>query len=80
MIKQIDQAISIYKHENPSFYNLPLDEQEKVISDLRENLVTGTGLDLPYLPRHVVFTWNALKFDWGELRSFKYSIPSNARL
>jgi peptide/nickel transport system permease protein len=67
--KQIEQTILVYKYEHPSYYYLTEEEQQKIDDDLRTQLIKDTGLDLPYLPKHLLWTLNALKFDWGKLRS-----------
>ncbi len=67
--KQIEQTIAVYKIEHPSFYNLSKEEQQQVEDELRAKLINDTGLNLPYLPKHLFWTLNALKFDWGRLRS-----------
>ncbi len=37
------------------------------IDDLREELRDEAGLNLPYLPRHFLWTLKALSFDWGRI-------------
>ncbi len=66
--EQIEQSILIFQYQNPSFYNLSLVEQEQVKENLRADLIQDSGLNLPYLPRHLLWTFNALKFDWGKLQ------------
>lgn len=63
----IERTISQYIRDNPSLRGLPLNEREFILQDLREELTEESGLNLPYLQRHLLWTVNALKLDWGRL-------------
>jgi peptide/nickel transport system permease protein len=43
------------------------DADKEKIAALTEQLRTEMGLNLPYLPRHLLWTVKALTFDWGPL-------------
>lgn len=43
------------------------DADKEKIAAMTEQLRTEAGLNLPYLPRHLLWTIKALTFDWGKL-------------
>ena len=67
--KQISQAKDLYKFDNPTFHALSETDQEQVMANLEAKLIEDAGLNLPYWPRHLLWTINSMKFDWGELRN-----------
>jgi peptide/nickel transport system permease protein len=73
MARQIEKSIEQYVRDNRDFNNLPEHEQQALIKDLRAELVNETGLNLPIFQRHLKWTYNALKFDWGRIRTGEYS-------
>jgi peptide/nickel transport system permease protein len=72
--KQISQALDIYKFDNPTFNKLSETEQDQVITKMEAKLTEDLGLNLPYWPRHLLWTFNSMKFDWGELRNVSISL------
>jgi peptide/nickel transport system permease protein len=63
----IDRTVTQFIRESPSLRNLSWPERESKIEDFRSALVAESGLELPYLQRHFVWTINALRLDWGRL-------------
>ncbi len=43
------------------------DEIDQKIIETEQELIEESGLNLPYWQRHAVWTWNALRFNWGRL-------------
>jgi peptide/nickel transport system permease protein len=52
---------------NGYFDNVPPDQVNQAVAEYTANLVHQYGLDLPFLPRHLRWTWNSLTFQWGEV-------------
>jgi hypothetical protein len=48
-----------------SFYRAPTPEQQAIIDQLRAQYSAAAGLTLPFIPRHIVWTFRALKLDLG---------------
>lgn len=46
------------------------DEQDLLIQQLTNRMETRFGLDLPYWPRQLLWTWNMLTFRWPAVRGF----------
>lgn len=65
--QQINLQLRIYEVEHPEFHELPAAEQEAVLQELQQELIEESGLNLPFLPRHLKWTWKALTFNWGRL-------------
>ena len=68
LANHIEQYLRSYRVQTPGFVDLPEIEQDEIITSLRAELIDEVGLDLPYLPRHLLWTLKALKFDWGRLQ------------
>lgn len=68
MEANIQLMINQYLRENPDVNNLPGEEREQAIEELRAEYRVEMGLELPYFQRHLHWTMNALRFDWGRLR------------
>jgi len=48
---------------NPSYYQITQQERQKLLAQLEE----ADGLNLPFLPRHLLWTFKALTLDWGNV-------------
>jgi peptide/nickel transport system permease protein len=52
---------------------IPVDARDEpapqAVAALREKLRSEAGLNLPFLPRYLLWTVKALRFDWGQLNS-----------
>lgn len=66
--RQIQRSVNQYVRDTPGLDNLPADERAQKVEAFREELIQKSGLDLPYFPRHLKWTLNALKLDWGRLK------------
>lgn len=58
---QIERVIRAARYD-PLFPNDP-----KALEELRQSLREESGLDLPFWQQHLLWTWKALRFDWGRL-------------
>lgn len=67
MRQQIDLQMHIYAIEHPELDDLPEAEREAIMQRYHAELVEESGLNLPFLPRHLKWTWKALTFNWGKL-------------
>ena len=63
LMRQVEVSIDFYQRDTPGFESLSEEEQIQQINSLREQLVKDTGVSLPYLSRHLLWTFNALRFD-----------------
>ena len=70
---QIDGIVSrevedkVYHQLPPEFnYFSPSPEQQVIVDQLRLKFTQEAGLNLPFLPRHLLWTYRALKLDLGE--------------
>ncbi|MBM3137609.1 MAG: ABC transporter permease subunit [Chloroflexi bacterium] len=73
--RQIEVSIDFFKRDTPGFELLPEEEQVKQINTLRDQLLKDTGVTLPYLSRHLLWTFNALRFDWGDIKNIGIGTP-----
>lgn len=64
---QVAVSVAVYRNFIPKdAFGTPLaHELEAYIQSLRDE----AGLDLPFLPRHLLWTFKALTFNWGRLES-----------
>ena len=63
----IQRTIQTYHIEHPYVYNMSKEERTALFDDLRTELEEESGLNEPYLVKNLLWTFNALKFDWGQL-------------
>jgi len=67
--KQAKQAVDAYYYEHlPEFETLTPAEIDARLAEIRLQVDDEMGLNLPYLPRHLKWTLNALRFGTGNLR------------
>lgn len=60
---QIERFIRAYRNNQVALAG----ETPMSVDELRESLREENGLNLPYWPRHLLWTMKALKFDWGRI-------------
>jgi peptide/nickel transport system permease protein len=65
--QNIEKSVRIYRQENPYLSSLSVEEREAELDKFRERLIEESGINKPYLSKHLLWTMNALKFDWGEI-------------
>ncbi len=58
---QIERYLRTYTYQNN------LRTSDPSLQNLRAELEAESGLTLSFWPRHALWTWNALRFDWGRL-------------
>lgn len=75
LMRQVEVSIDFYQRDTPGFESLSEEEQIQQVNSLREQLVKDTGVSLPYLSRHLLWTFNALRFDWGNIRKVGIGTP-----
>ena len=65
VVNQIERYIRTYSYQK----NVASSSAEYAaeVEKLRADLRAESGLDLSFWPRHAVWTWNALRFQWGRL-------------
>ena len=73
--RQINVTLDFFRRDTPGFNGLPEQEQEEKLAELRARLEADTGINLPYLPRHLYWTYNALRFNWGEMKQIGIGTP-----
>lgn len=67
--KQAQQATLGYYYDHlDEFAGLTPEEEDARLDEMRLALEDDMGLNLPYLPRHLQWTVNAMRFQWGNLR------------
>ncbi|MBE0685747.1 MAG: ABC transporter permease subunit [Anaerolineaceae bacterium] len=67
ILTNIERNVRYFREDNPSLAYLPEEEYEAVIEEYRSGLIEATSLNKPYLIKQLSYTWNALKFNWGNL-------------
>jgi peptide/nickel transport system permease protein len=65
---EIRTEVPRYFYGSPDFNNLSPQEQSQVIENETAKWIEQSGLNLPYWPRQLRWTWNILTFDWNEIR------------
>jgi len=63
----IEKSVRWYRQDNPSLSSLSVEERQKALDEYREELIEESGIKKPYLEKHLSWTLNALKFDWGRI-------------
>lgn len=63
----INLQMRIYEIEHPALEDMPEAERSAILQDYNNQLIRESGINLPFLPRHLKWTWNALTFNWGHL-------------
>jgi len=66
--RQIDRSIERYIRDTPSLRQIPFFDREPHVKWLYDELEEEFGLNLPKFQKHLLWTLNALKLDWGRLR------------
>jgi peptide/nickel transport system permease protein len=69
----VQREVNEFLRDNPDVSLLPEAEQNAIIQDIRKELISEAGLDLPTFQRHLQWTLNALTFNWGRIRVGEYS-------
>jgi peptide/nickel transport system permease protein len=64
--KQVDRYLRSSDFRS-SLASLNPEERAARIETTRLELLEESGLNLPFWERHLLWTWNALRFDWGRL-------------
>ncbi|MCG2785438.1 MAG: ABC transporter permease subunit [Anaerolineae bacterium] len=64
--KQVDRYLRSNEFRS-SLANLSPEERAEKTDAARQELIEESGLNLPFWPRHLRWSWNALRFDWGRL-------------
>jgi len=67
MQQQVSLLMRIFEIGHPELGDMPETEREPILQAYYDELVEESGLNLPFLPRHLKWTWNALTFNWGKL-------------
>lgn len=70
---QINIQMRMFDQEHPELADLPDDEAAAIRDEYYNGLVEESGINLPFLTRHLFWTLNALTFDWGRLSSVSVS-------
>lgn len=65
--KRIENAVRIYRQDHPEINNLSVEEREKILNDYRLQLTEESGINDPFLKKHVKWTLNSLRFNWGTI-------------
>lgn len=64
----IQRTIQQYIRNNPSLQEKSPQERNEILADVEAELRDESGIDLPYFQRHLRWTINAMRFEWGRLR------------
>jgi len=64
----IQQYLRTYRAQTPGYQSLSEAEQAEIMARLQAEMAEDLGLNLPYLPRHLLWTAKALRLDWGRLQ------------
>lgn len=63
----IEKSLRWYRQDNPYLNSLSVGDRQAKLDEYKEQLIEETGLRKPYLQKHLFWTFNALRFDWGEI-------------
>ena len=63
----ISRALHKYQFNYPGYWQLPEDQKKIVTTEFVTELRAESKLDEPYLAKHIHWTFNALRFDWGRI-------------
>lgn len=67
--QEVDSAAYQSLYSYPGYtYTMPTEEINRIFSEEKERLTAQSGLNLPYWPRQLRWTWNLLAFDWNDIR------------
>ena len=75
--QQIEFEVSQYLARNPSFKELPPEEQEKFRIQLIEQRIKAAGLDKPFIIRSFIYLKQALTLDLGRAMHIKSAAGSS---
>ncbi|HEY69815.1 MAG TPA: ABC transporter permease subunit [Anaerolineae bacterium] len=74
--QNVQQKIDRQARSQSYRYGRPnTDEQKQAYQRLAQEMTEDMGADLPFMPRHLRWTYNALTLDWGELQIITMSTP-----
>jgi peptide/nickel transport system permease protein len=65
--RRIEIAVRFYEQDHPELSNLSVEERDAVLNIYRGELIQESGLNDPPLQKHIKWTLNSLKFDWGRV-------------
>jgi peptide/nickel transport system permease protein len=66
--RQIDLVVRDYQMDHiNTLMQLDQDQRQAILNDYREELIQESDINKPYVVKHVLWTINALKFDWGRI-------------
>ncbi len=63
---QIDGQLRWMRYHG-NLLSIPYEEREAIIEEIRLELTEEYGLNLPHYLRNLRWTWNALRFSWGDI-------------
>lgn len=68
VIKQVDLVVRDYHMEHlDTLMKLDQDQRQEILDNIREELIQESDINKPKFVKHVLWTINALKFDWGRI-------------
>ncbi len=71
IIQRVENEVHNYYMENLStMMALPSTERDVILDNYRTELIDESGINKPYLVKHLLWTVNAMKFDWGKIGVF----------
>ena len=70
--KEIDKIIRRDVLRAPGFNILPLETRTRLEAQAQQDMAEQLGLALPYWPRQILWTFNMLTFNWGDVQGVVY--------
>lgn len=67
------EAARAYRQSDYWHRGIDREERNAYIDPAYEYMAEQAGLNLPYLPRHLLWTWKALTFQWGDVQYLRFS-------
>ncbi len=65
---QINIAVRYYQMDHlTTIMQYDREERNQILDEYRQELILESNLDKPFLEKHLLWTINALKFDWGRI-------------
>jgi peptide/nickel transport system permease protein len=72
ILKDANQSAKAYLYEHPTEDKFASTrERDKFIADLSQIFADQEGVNLPYWPRQLQWTWNMLTFRWGDVKGIE---------
>ncbi|HSM24292.1 MAG TPA: ABC transporter permease subunit [Anaerolineaceae bacterium] len=67
ILSNINKSVGFYQQDNPHLRSLSFEDRQTRLDEYRAELIEDSGINKPYIEKHLSWTLNALKFNWGKI-------------